>query len=88
MWRDASKRQEAARAMKITAPDLKQLGLVDLLVTEPPGGAQTDHGEAGRLLSEVLQANLAELRGIPPRELVARRYEKFRVMTNFFNEIR
>ncbi len=87
MWRDATKRQEAARAMKITAPDLKDLGVVDLIVPEPPGGAHTDHEHAARLLDQMLQINLTELRGIPPKQLVEQRYEKFRKMASFFKEV-
>jgi acetyl-CoA carboxylase carboxyl transferase subunit alpha len=86
MWHDVSKRQEAARAMKITAPDLKQFGIIDEIVPEPPGGAHTDHAAASALLDASLQRHLGELRKLGPRELVEKRYEKFRCMAQFFEE--
>jgi acetyl-CoA carboxylase carboxyl transferase subunit alpha len=86
MWRDANRRQEAAHALKITAKDLNQLGIIDAIVPEPPGGAQTDHAAAGKLLDAVLQKNLAELKRLSPAELVEQRYEKFRVMAQFFTQ--
>ena len=84
MWRDAGKRQEAARAMKITAPDLKQFGIIDEIVPEPPGGAHTDHAAAGAMLDACLQKHLSQLRELAPQALVEQRYEKFRSMAPFF----
>src|SRR6266487_2654844 len=55
MWRDASKRDIAAAAMKITPKDLTDLGIIDGTVTEPPGGAHTDHAQAAELLDGILQ---------------------------------
>jgi acetyl-CoA carboxylase carboxyl transferase subunit alpha len=86
MWRDASKRELAAEAMKITANDLIGFRLVDALVPEPAGGAHNDWDAAARLLDEALQRNLAELRALSPQELAARRYEKFRQIARFFTE--
>jgi acetyl-CoA carboxylase carboxyl transferase subunit alpha len=86
MWRDAGKRHEAARALKITAHDLKESGLIDAIVPEPPGGAHVDHAAAAAALSDALLQHLGELRGIPPAELVEKRYQKFRLMTQFFEE--
>ncbi len=86
MWRDASKRELAAEAMKITANDLIGFRLVDALVPEPPGGAHNDWDAAARLLDEALRRNLAELRALSPEELAARRYEKFRHIARFFTE--
>jgi acetyl-CoA carboxylase carboxyl transferase subunit alpha len=86
MWRDATRRQEAARAMKITAPDLAQFGIVDEIVPEPPGGAQTDPAAAAALLDAVLVRHLGELRALSPAELVEQRYQKFRQMTQFYEE--
>jgi acetyl-CoA carboxylase carboxyl transferase subunit alpha len=88
MWHDVSKRKEAARAMKITAPDLKQFGIVDEIVSEPPNGAHTDHAAASALLDAVLQRHLSQLRHFGPRELVEQRYQKFRCMAQFFEESR
>jgi acetyl-CoA carboxylase carboxyl transferase subunit alpha len=84
MWRDASKRQDAAKALKITAPDLLSMGLVDLIVPEPPGGAHTDHAGAAALLDEELQRQLAQLKTMSPKELTDDRYQKFRTMGPYF----
>ena len=84
MWRDASKRELAAQAMRITAEDLKQLGCVDDIVPEPAGGAHTDHARAAELLDAALQRHFAELKSQTASQLVASRYEKFRLMAQFF----
>ena len=86
MWRDATKKELAAEAMRITAPDLKELGCVDAIVPEPPSGAHTDHDATAKLVDEVLQKHLAELKALSPKDLVAARYEKFRKMAQFFTE--
>ena len=87
MWRDVSKRQEAARALRMTAPDLLQLGLVDAIVPEPPGGAHTGHAAAAALLDAALQEHFAQLRPLTPEQLVADRYRKFRAMAQFYEEM-
>jgi acetyl-CoA carboxylase carboxyl transferase subunit alpha len=84
MWRDASKKELAAQALRITASDLKELGCVDGIVAEPPGGAHTDPDAATQLLDGALQKHLGDLKKIPIRELVASRYNKFRNMAQFF----
>ncbi|HVP52005.1 MAG TPA: acetyl-CoA carboxylase carboxyltransferase subunit alpha, partial [Terriglobales bacterium] len=73
MWRDASKRELAAKAMRITAEDLKQLGCIDDIVPEPAGGAHTEHARAAELLDAALQRHFAELKGQTASELVASR---------------
>jgi len=85
MWRDATKAETAAEAMKITAKDLKDLGIVDEIVREPEGGAHADHEAAARLLGDVLDRQLAELALTPPGTLIEGRYEKFRKMGQFFD---
>jgi acetyl-CoA carboxylase carboxyl transferase subunit alpha len=87
MWRDSSKRDLAAEAMKITAPDLSKLGLIDDVIPEPPGGAHEDYDEAARLLDESLTKHLNQLKQQSPDELVKSRYDKFRTMARFFNEV-
>jgi len=87
MWRDAGKRQEAARAMKITATDLKEFGIIDEIVPEPPGGAHTDPAAAAVSLDAFLVRHLDQLRDLLPRQLVETRYNKFRYMTQFFEEL-
>ena len=84
LWRDASKADRAAEAMKITAPDLLELGVIDEIVPEPAGGAHTNHEEAARLFDLVLARSLEELSGLSPEELIERRYQKFRKMGQFF----
>ena len=86
IYRDSGKAPEAARALKLTAPDLLQLGLVDGVVPEPPGGAQENPDAAAELLKEPLRLALAELATLSPVQLVDDRYNKFRRMGNFFAE--
>ncbi len=86
MWRDASKKELAAEALRITASDLKELGCVDALVPEPPGAAHTDPDGAAKLLDTALESHFSELKRLPVKELVASRYNKFRKMAQFFTE--
>lgn len=84
MWRDATKKELAAQAMRITASDLGELGIIDGIIPEPPGGAHRDHEAAATMLGEALQRNLAEVSAQPLVELVASRYKKFRNMAQFY----
>jgi acetyl-CoA carboxylase carboxyl transferase subunit alpha len=84
MWRDASKAEIAAQALKITAPDLLELKLIDEIVPEPEGGAHYDHQAAAKLLEPFLVRALDELSSLSSRELIDQRYEKFRRMGQFF----
>jgi acetyl-CoA carboxylase carboxyl transferase subunit alpha len=84
MWRDPSKAELAAEALKITAPDLLEMQLIDEIVPEPDGGAHTDHQAAAKLLEPVLARSLAELSQLPPERLKEQRYQKFREMGQFF----
>jgi acetyl-CoA carboxylase carboxyl transferase subunit alpha len=70
--------------MRITAPDLSELGCIDDIVPEPEGGAHRDHEAAANLLDATLQKHYAELKDLPPTQLVASRYTKFRNMAQFF----
>jgi acetyl-CoA carboxylase carboxyl transferase subunit alpha len=85
MWRDATKAETAAAALKITAKDLKELGIVDEIVAEPEGGAHIDPEGAGRLLGEVLDRQLVALTQQPTKDLLDTRYDKFRKMGQFFD---
>jgi acetyl-CoA carboxylase carboxyl transferase subunit alpha len=85
IWRDSTKAETAAEAMKITASDLKELGMVDEIVKEPEGGAHTDLEAAARFLDEVLDRQLTELVTEPAKDLVQARYKKFRQMGQFFD---
>jgi acetyl-CoA carboxylase carboxyl transferase subunit alpha len=84
LWRDAAKAELAAAALKITAPELLELGLIDRIVREPDGGAHFDHEAAAALLAPVLEGSLAELSSLSTADLLAQRYEKFRHMGQFF----
>jgi acetyl-CoA carboxylase carboxyl transferase subunit alpha len=83
LWRDASLKERAAEALKLTAPDLLAMGLVDEIVPEPPGGAHADPAAAVEALGVTLERHLAELAGVPTDELVARRGEKYLRMGKF-----
>ena len=85
IWRDSAKAETAAEAMKITAPDLKELGIIDEIVKEPEGGAHTDLEAAAQFLDEVLERQLIELTSEPTKALVDARYKKFRQMGQFFD---
>ena len=84
MWRDAAKKELAAEAMRITATDLRELNCIDDIVPEPEGGAHRDHEAAANLLDVSLRRHFAELKKIPPAELVVSRYNKFRHIAQFF----
>jgi len=85
IWRDSTKAETAAEAMKITATDLKELGIVDEIVKEPEGGAHTDVDAAARFLEETLDKQLVELVNEPVNSLLSARYKKFRSMGQFFD---
>jgi acetyl-CoA carboxylase carboxyl transferase subunit alpha len=80
LWRDASKKVEAAEALKLTAPDLLKAGIVDEVVPEPVGGGHTDPAAAARLVDGVLLRVLDEVSGLRGEARLARRYDKFRNM--------
>src|SRR6202790_2968619 len=84
LWRDSSKAEMAAEALRITAGDLSAMGIIDTVVAEPEGGAHLDHEAAAQLLDAVLVRDLEELSAISTKELLERRYEKFRHMGQSF----
>ena len=84
MWRDASKKELAAEAMRITATDLSELGCIDDIVPEPEGGAHRDYEAAANLLDVSLQKHLSELKKVAPADLLVSRYNKFRTIAQFF----
>ncbi len=83
LWKDQDRKAEAAEAMRMTAPDLLALGVVDEIIPEPPGGAHTDPDAACRRVGDVVERALQELSRLSNRELIARRYEKFRGLGAF-----
>src|SRR5258708_5181785 len=86
MWRDASKKEIAAQALRITAPDLKELAIIDEIIPEPDGGAHVNHDAAAALVDEVLNRHYAELKSLPVQQIGDGRYSKFRQMARFFTE--
>lgn len=84
MWKDASRKQQAAAALKYTAPDVKALGCVDEVIPEPPGGTQADPAEGYALVGRSLRRHLHSLDQIPLAELLEQRYTKFRNIAQFY----
>jgi acetyl-CoA carboxylase carboxyl transferase subunit alpha len=84
MWKDSTKRQAAAAALKYTAQDAKALGCVDDVIPEPEGGTQADPAYAMQLINDKLQWHLDELKSFPLDELLERRFQKFRNMAQFY----
>ncbi len=87
-FRDASRADEMARALKLTSEDCHRMGIVDTVVPEPEGGAHGDPDEAARLLRRVLMRELASIQDIYPRTLVRRRQRKFRRMGEYGSRFR
>jgi acetyl-CoA carboxylase carboxyl transferase subunit alpha len=83
LWKDATQRERAAEALKLTAEDLLRLKLIDEIVTEPVGGAHVDPDVTGEALRGVLIRHVTELRKIRPEKLVKRRAEKYAAMGVF-----
>jgi acetyl-CoA carboxylase carboxyl transferase subunit alpha len=77
LWNDASQRERAADALKLTAEDLERMGVIDAIVEEPVGGAHTDPEATAEALRTALSRHVAELRKVKPDRLIRRRAEKF-----------
>lgn len=86
IYRDSGKAPQAAAALKMTAPDLKELGLIDGIIPEPGEGAHTDPDNAAEALGGTVKVALEELSAMSAQELIDERYEKFRRMGAFFTE--
>jgi len=84
MWKDASKKQQAAAALKYTAGDVKLMGCVDDVILEPRGGTQNDPEATMSMVGEKLQYHLAELRSLPLEVMLEQRYAKFRSIAQFY----
>jgi acetyl-CoA carboxylase carboxyl transferase subunit alpha len=80
LWKDASQRERAADALKLTAQDLLRFKLVDEIIPEPMGGAHLDPDATGEALREALIRHVNELRKVRPEKLVRRRAEKYAAM--------
>jgi acetyl-CoA carboxylase carboxyl transferase subunit alpha len=86
MWHDSSKKEIAAQALRITAPDLKEMAIIDEIIPEPEGGAHADHDAAAALVDQVLLRHFRELKNQPVQQLIDGRYKKFREMARAFTE--
>ena len=78
LYRDAAKADALSEALKLTAHDLRRLGIIDAVVPEPPGGAHLDPAAAAATLGRYLAASLKTLRAVPIARLLDRRYAKYR----------
>ncbi|HWY05734.1 MAG TPA: acetyl-CoA carboxylase carboxyltransferase subunit alpha [Candidatus Acidoferrales bacterium] len=85
IWRDSTKAETAAIAMKIMSTDLKDLGIVDEIIPEPDGGAHSDYEAAAKLFGDALERQLLILSNQATKELLHARYQKFRHMCQFFD---
>jgi acetyl-CoA carboxylase carboxyl transferase subunit alpha len=83
LWKDAERKEEAAEALKITAPELVKLGVMDGIIQEPLGGAQRDHQAAARTLRATILKNLRELQSVPIAQLLEQRYKRLRSMGKY-----
>lgn len=86
IYRDSGQAAKAAAALKMTAPDLLELGLIDGIIPEPGEGAHTNPDNAAEALGLMLRVALGELAGMTPQELIDDRYDKFRRMGSFFTD--
>jgi len=80
LWKNGSKAPEAAAVLKLTAPDLLKMGIIDEVIPEPLGGAHTDSEKMGQTLKETIKKNLQELNALKEEEMLKLRYKKFRGM--------
>jgi len=87
MWRDSTKKEVAAAALKITAEDNVAMGTADDIIREPAGGAHTDYDEAAAYVGDALAKHLEELQAMPLQQMHEERYKKFREMAKYFTEV-
>jgi acetyl-CoA carboxylase carboxyl transferase subunit alpha len=83
LWKDQARAEDAARALRLTAPDLKKFGIIDEILPEPPGGAHMDPSAMADTITVAIRRQLKTLRKIKPDALVMRRFKKFRAMGMF-----
>jgi acetyl-CoA carboxylase carboxyl transferase subunit alpha len=86
LWRDWDHKQQAARALKLTARDLQGFGIVDEIVPEPPGGAHEDPSAAAERLGSAISSALSALAALSEQELLRRRHERLRKLATFVEE--
>jgi len=83
LWKDRAYANDAAAALKLTAPDLIELGIADEIIPEPVGGAHTDPEKAYTLVFDAISTQLTQLKKLTPQQLLDQRYDKFRAMGVF-----
>ena len=83
LWKDQARAEEAARALRLTAADLKKLGIIDEILPEPAGGAHMNPGKMADTIAAAIRRNLKPLRKAKSDALVNRRFKKFRTMGIF-----
>lgn len=83
LWKDASRKKEAAESLKLTAADLKELGVIDEIIPEPAGGAHADPAGAMAAVGEAIERHLRAVLDLTPEERRERRYRKFRALGTF-----
>jgi len=83
LWQDATQKERAAEALKLTARDHYELGVIDEIVPEPAGGAHADPDQAARALGKALEEHLRELERVPAEQLIRQRAEKYLKMGQF-----
>jgi len=86
LWKDAARREEAAKVLKLTAPELLKLGVIDEIIPEAEGGAHWDHVQTANKLKKAIVRDLNELSQISVDDLIEKRYQRFRKMGIFSEE--
>lgn len=80
LWKDQARAEDAAKALKLTAKDLKGFGIIDEIIAEPPGGAHMDPAAMAKSVASAVRRNLRQIRKVKPETLITRRYKKYRAM--------
>ena len=88
IYQDEARADEAAESLRLTAEDCRELGIVDLIVPEPPGGAHTQPDEAARLLRRILLQEMVDLQSLAMRRVLRLRYKKFRNIGEYGSHFR
>jgi acetyl-CoA carboxylase carboxyl transferase subunit alpha len=83
LWKDGARADEAAERLRVTAPHLLELGIVDEVIAEPVGGAHQDHDQAANHVGDAIERHLAALEALSPEALVDDRYRRFRGLGAF-----
>lgn len=83
LWKDSSKAAQAAEVLKLTAKDLLELDIIDEIIKEPAGGSHRNYEESANLIKESIKKHLFELIEIPIKELLEKRYSKFKSISRF-----